>query len=65
MQFSIKLKLQSGDIISYDCDRVLAGRNAYQPEVKGTEVFESGFTDKDMTLSRRRTIKTNLEAQVD
>lgn len=58
---TITHKLQSGDIITYDCDRVLSGRNSFGPGTKGTEVFEIGFTDKDMTNSRRRTLKKDQE----
>ena len=60
-RYIIKHKLQPGDIITYDCDRVFCGRNAFGTEVNGMEVFEDAFTDKDMTNSRRRTLKGSLD----
>lgn len=64
-RYIIRLRLQPGDIMSYDCDRVFSGRDAFGPDVKGTEIFEDAFTDKDMTLSRSRTLKASLETEVD
>ncbi|EDO36770.1 predicted protein [Nematostella vectensis] len=61
--YTIKHKLREGDIITMDTDRVLCGRDAYGPEVSGTEVFECGFSDKDMTSSARRLLEKRLSGE--
>ena len=60
MQYSIKYKLEAGEILCVDNHRVLHGRMAYSITEDTQRHLEGGYIDWDEKRSKRRVLQKQL-----
>lgn len=61
-RFTLRFRLQPGEMIALDNMRVLHGRDAFDPD-SGRRHFQGTFLDRDLVRSRRRIMARGLPRQ--
>jgi gamma-butyrobetaine dioxygenase len=63
-RFQLRLRLRAGDLVAFDNNRVLHGREAFDPNT-GRRHLQGCYLDRDVVLSRLRLIERNRRPEVE